>query len=188
MWKHNESGDRFVFEDLLRPGTSRIVVSGENWAEAAEVLVRLIDQEEREVSLIAIGRDLHGAADLPRRTDARLRIETSSPPAQLAIWSHSRPHSSDLWRRVLPQSLSGPIGEVRSITYDEPASVAEALASTALSGPLEEIASAWLGGRTQGDAMAAAIALLQHLALHPLDRSNKLGALVAALCQKQGTI
>jgi hypothetical protein len=65
----------------------------------------------------------------------------------------------------------------------------ESLASAALSGPLEEIALESLGGTAiQGDEIAVSIALLQHLALHPLHRSNKLGALVAALCQKRGTI
>jgi hypothetical protein len=188
MWKHKQSGDGFIFADFLRPGTSRIVVSCRNWVEATGVSVRVFDAEEREVRLIAIGRDLHGAADLSQRPGARLKIESSGPPARLAIWSHSRSHSAELWRRVLPSSLACAIGDVPGITRYNPAAMAESLTGGELSAALDEIASAWLGEGLQGDAIADAVALLQHLALHPLHRSNKLGALVAALCQKQGTI
>jgi len=188
MWKQNPNGGGFVFGDLLRPGTSRIVLSGRNWIERAEVLVRLLDRDEREVPLIAIGQGLYGAADLSGRAGARLSIETSSPPTQLAIWSHARPHSSELWRRVLPKCLGSAIDEVPGMARGDPAPVAERLATEALSGVLEEIASAWLGEANREDAIVVAIALMQHLALHPLQRSNKLGALIAALCQKQGTI
>jgi hypothetical protein len=187
MWKHHQSGRGFVFADPLRLGTSRIVVSGRNWVEAATAFVRLVDPEEREVPLIAVGRDLHGAADLSGRGGAQLRIETSSPPPQLAIWSHSRPHSSDLWRRVLPTSLSGGIGEIQGVNHSDPAALVESFASAALSDSVAEIALASLEGPIQADAITAAVALLRHLADHPLHRSNKLGALIAALCQKQGT-
>jgi hypothetical protein len=91
-------------------------------------------------------------------------------------------------RRVLPISLSSAVGDIPVITNGDPVSVAESLTAAALAGALEEIASASLGGSIQEDAIAAAVSLLQHLALHPLHRSNKLGALVAALCQKQGMI
>jgi hypothetical protein len=188
MWKHNQTADHFRFAVLLQPGTSRIVVSGTNWVDSEEVFVRLFDREEREVRLIAIGRDLHGAADLSQSAGVRLSIETSSRPADLAIWSHSRPHSSDLWRRVLPRSLSSVIGEVGRITHCNPAAVAESLAGGALSDLLEEISSAWSRGTNREDAIPTTVALLQYLACHPLHRSDKLGALVAALCQKPGTI
>ena len=188
MWKHNQSGDGFVYAVLLRPGTSQIVVSGRDCGEALSLLIRLVDGAERAVQLIAIGRELHGAANLSQRAGARLQIESSSPPARLAIWSHSRPHSADLWRRSLPKSLSGALTQEPRINQDRRASVAESLANGALSGPLDEIASGWLEGPVPADAIAAASALLQHLARHPLHRSNTLGALVAALCQKQGTI
>jgi hypothetical protein len=188
MWKQKQSGDGFIFADFLHPGTSRIVVSCLNCVEATGVSVRVFDAEVREVRLIAIGRDLHGAAELSQRPGARLKIESSGPPARLAIWSHSRSHSAELWRRVLPSSLGSTIGEVPGITRYNLAAMAESLAGGELSAALDEIASASLGEAPQGDAIAAAVVLLQHLALHPLHRSSRLGALVAALCQKQGTI
>jgi len=185
MWKHNQSEDGFVFAVALRPGTRRIVVSAMNWVDTTEVLVRLFDREEREIRLIAMGRDLHGAAEISGNAGARLSIGTSTRPARLAIWSHSRPHSFDVLRRVLPVSLSGVAEHIPGFTNNNPAEIPN---SAELASALEEIAWASFGGSIKDNAVAAAISLLQHLALHPLDRSTKLGALVAALCQKQGTI
>ena len=161
------------------------MVSAENWVGTAEVLVRLFDREEQAIHLIGIGRDLHGTAEIFQNAGARLSMSTSTRPARLAIWSHSRPHSSDVLRRVLPVSLSGAVEHLAGCKSSTPAHNAS---GAELASALEEIAWASFGKSIEDNAVAAAVSLLRHLAFHPLDRSTKLGALAAALCQKQGTV
>lgn len=118
--------------------------------------------------------------------EARLQLEAVEPPSGIAIATYSRANPSNRWRRVLPACLTSPGVAHTETSHRNPEDFAKMCALGPLSATLGEIATDFVSGPlTEGSLQAAAV-LLRRLATHPMDRSAKLGALAAALCQKDG--
>jgi hypothetical protein len=187
MWGRGGARRTCVAEIKIPAGANYLVVSGRGWRDA-EAALCANGRPERAIALTRVGEDIRGAATISSDDEARLRLEAGEPPGALAIGVYARPYPSSRWRVVLPACLNSPGPAAADAIRRDVEDFAKICAGKPLATSLTEIAADCLSGPLNDASLQAAGVLLRHLAAHPMDRSAKLGALAAALCQKDSAL
>lgn len=161
------------------PVTGRILAWAEGWAQADGAV--LVAGDAPPEGFRMLGATAFAAA--PVQAGLALRIRASAPAGRCVLLGVPQGAGSatlaGLWPRALQRAPRPP-----GIDLDAArARLDAALAAHDIEGAIAVLADMLLLARAAPQTMAAAAALLAHLAAHPLCRSPRLGALVAALTE-----
>ena len=183
MWS-TDAAQRATLVMRCRRGSTYVTVQADGWSDATAVSVSVSSPFPSEVTLRTVGSTVIAVCRLAASPGNTIRLTAERPAAGL-VWRQSAvPLRAGLWQGLLPAGLP-PSAQVGANGTADRSAIAHHLGTGDVDAALNELAAGWTGS-PDDDQVAATRLLLQDLAAHPMRRSERLGALVAALCD--GTV
>ncbi|WP_137124809.1 hypothetical protein [Roseomonas sp. HF4] len=158
------------------PAAGRLAVWAEGWAPAPGAALAAGGAPAPFAMLgataFAVPQGVPGAV---------LLLRAAAPPPACRVLLPAAAHHSPTLDGVWPRAVARPAAPAAPDLAAARALMAAALAAGDIDGALGQLADMLAAARRAPETLAAAAALLAHLACHPFCRSPRLGALAAAL-------